>query len=180
MSRLLDRLKSAERKRSDLRERRAASAGSPGKSKPAVLTGAAKGNKAAAKASSAEDERYWAAVKKRLAEVEQQRLVEDSFSPDEVRALAQAAGAEALLAQYEAESKKSETIERDAAKAAAEKGRLEQEAQDQARRREAAERKLREAAEQRARSEAGALSAAQQRAQADAQASAQAKARIQA
>src|SRR5512133_409678 len=184
MSRLLDHLKNAERKRRDLRERPTATAdpaaGSTDNGKPAVPAGAPKRPKAGAKTNSAEDERYWTEVKRRLAEVEQQRQAKDSFSPDELRALAQATGAKALLEQYEAESKKSEALARDAAIAADEKARLEQEALDQARRREAAERTLRIAAQQRAHSEAGALSAAQQRAQADAQAAAQVKARIQA
>src|ERR1017187_1501896 len=108
MSRLLDHLKNAERKRRDLRERRSGIADSaaspPDKARPAAPAGALGAKKAAAKASAAEDERYWAEVRKRLAEVEQLRRVKDTFSQDEVRALAQAAGAESLLAQFEAES----------------------------------------------------------------------------
>ena len=119
VSRLLDRPTNAERKRRDLRERRSgvadAAASAPDQARwaeaGAVL---AAQKKAAAKVSAAEDERFWAEVKKRLAEVEQRRRVRDTFSPDEVRALAQAAGARDLLAKIEAEAR-----ERDAAKAGA-------------------------------------------------------------
>ena len=119
MSRLLDHLTNAERKRRDLRERRSgvadAAASAPDQARWAEAAAVlAAQKKAAAKVSAAEDERFWAEVKKRLAEVEQRRRVRDTFSPDEVRALAQAAGARDLLAKIEAEAR-----ERDAAKAGA-------------------------------------------------------------
>jgi len=117
MSRLLDRPTNAERKRRDLREPRFgvadAAARAPDQARWAEAAAVlAAQNKAAAKVSTAEDERFWAEVKQRLAEVEQQRRVRDAFSPDEVRALAQAAGARDLLAKIEAEA-----LERDAAAA---------------------------------------------------------------
>ena len=95
MSRLLDHLKNAERKRRNLREPPSGTADAAASPPARARVLGAKKN--AAKANTAEDERYWAEVRRRLAEVEQQRRVKDTFSPDEERALAQAAGAKALL-----------------------------------------------------------------------------------
>ena len=59
--------------------------------------------KAVARTKAVEDERFWAEVRMRLALAEQRRRVRDSFSPEELRALAQAAGVGDLLANRELE-----------------------------------------------------------------------------
>ena len=133
MSRLLDHLKNAERKRRDLREQRSGDADSatspPDQARRAAPAGAPGPRKEeAARTASAADELYWAEVRRRLAELEQQRRMRDTFSPEEERALARAAGAKAQLTKFEAETQARETLERDAAMAEARKIELAREA----------------------------------------------------